>query len=377
MNFNSVLNITCSKAINKESLPVDCNLLEELLSNKHEQQQNVVRNETDPDKQNTLKMAMPALWPSCLFNGGSTSKHIVNHTGLIVVDIDAKDNQRIANFHNLKNEICKIPNVAYCGLSVRGKGYFLIIPITYPDEHKQHYQFIVEHFKKRGLNVDPVCKNINRLRFCSYDSEAFYNHAAKPLQAYYKPPITKTTQQYRKGNSSLQLAGNVFSKAMEWVSNKGVQFVEGQRHEFIFLLCSYLQSKGVKKNDAENWINENLIPLSEIKSNCIEYPYTNFTAGKEIEARQAPVKRPAPAKAITQPPAKPLAPVTPPAEKCEPTAYTLQQLEAMAIRHLNKTLLKDKVAAKAKYMNLWANDMAGFIQSAGFTQQQFLQTINI
>ena len=137
MKTQSVLNITCSKAINKESLPVDCNLLEELFSNKYEQQQKALRNETDPDKQNTLKMAMPALWPSCLFYGGSTSNHIVNHTGLIVVDIDAKDNQHIANFHNLKNEVCKIPNVAYCGLSVRGKGYFLIIPITYPDKHKQ------------------------------------------------------------------------------------------------------------------------------------------------------------------------------------------------------------------------------------------------
>lgn len=372
MNFNSVLNITCSKAINKESLPVDCNLLEELLSNKHEQQQNLVRNETDPDKQNTLKMAMPALWPCCLFNGGSTSKHIVNHTGLIVVDIDAKDNQHIANFHNLKNEICKIPNVAYCGLSVRGKGYFLIIPITYPDEHKQHYQFIVEHFKKRGLNVDPVCKNINRLRFCSYDSEAYYNHAAKPLQAYYKPPIKKTTQQYRKGNNSLQLAGNVFSKAMEWVSNKGVQFVEGQRHEFIFLLCSYLQSMGVKKSDAESWIDSNLMPLTEITTNCIEYPFANYAECNTPTI----VKTPAAVANITTVQEnnlikdidtfKPFA-----------TNYNMQHLQAMAMKHLNKTLLKDKVAAKANYMALWANDMAGFIQGAGFTQQQFLQTINI
>ena len=65
MNINSVLNITCSMAKNKESLPVDCNLLTELLSNKYQLQQDAVRNEKDPEKQNTLKMAMPALWLSC------------------------------------------------------------------------------------------------------------------------------------------------------------------------------------------------------------------------------------------------------------------------------------------------------------------------
>ena len=59
------------------------------------------------------------------------------------------------------------------------------------------------------------------------------------------------------------------------------------------------------------------------------------------------------------------------------TSYSLKQLQTMAIRHLNKTMLKNKAAAKANYMAAWANDMAAIINSAGFTQQQFLQTINI
>lgn len=280
MNINSVLNITCSMAKNKESLPVDCNLLNELLSNNYQVQQDAVRNEKDPEKQNALKMAMPALWSSCLLSGGSTSKYMVKHTSLIVVDVDAKDNQHLTNFYNLKNEICKIINVAYCGLSVRGKGYFLIIPIAYPDNHKQHYQFIVKHFKLRGLNVDPVCKNINRLRFYSYDEQAYYNHNAKPLQAYCEPDKAEVIHSSKKSINGLKLTGNVYSNAMAWAANKGVQFVEGQKHEYIFNLCSYLNSKGISKVDAENWIGSNLMPLAEIKTNCIEYPYSNFIAGK-------------------------------------------------------------------------------------------------
>ena len=43
MTIESVLNVTCSKALNKESLPVDCNLLDELMSDKYQLQQNEVR----------------------------------------------------------------------------------------------------------------------------------------------------------------------------------------------------------------------------------------------------------------------------------------------------------------------------------------------
>lgn len=373
MKIESVLNVTCSKAINKEGVPADCNLLDELLSNKYQQQQDAVRNESDPVKQNELKIKMPALWPSCLLVGGSTSKNIANHTGLIVVDIDAKDNEHLTNFYDLKNEICKIPNIAYCGLSVRGKGYFLIIPITYPDKHKEHYQYIVNHFKQHGLNVDPVCKNINRLRFYSYDAAAYYNHVARPLQAYYKPPAAKPTQYQQKDKRGLQLAENVYDKAAAWVINKGYQFTAGQKHCYIFYLCSYLRSQGVNRQDAESWIDSNLMPLNVITSNCIDYPYTNYTAGKEMHHMEANKQQP------LLHPVKVLAPVLPSIAPTQPIllndqlptiqrpgTYTLKQLQAMAWQHFSKyPMFKDKEAAKVNYFTAWANDMAAFIKAAG------------
>lgn len=376
MNLESVLNVNCSKANNKESLPVDCNLLDELLSDKYLQQQNEVRTESDMMKQDELKMKMPVLLPSGIFKGAKGAKNLVKHSGVIAIDIDFKDNQHITNFKDFKSEICKISNVAYCGLSVRGKGFFLIIPIAYTDKHKLHFKFIESFFKGKGLVIDQTCINVNRLRYYSYDQEAYYNHGAKPLQAYYMPPEPKSIQCHQKGNKGLQLAGNVYYNATAWVLKKGVEFVEGKKHEYIFLLSSYLVSKGVKKSDAESWIDNNVLKLTEITTNCIDYPYTNFTAGKEIAAKQAPFKRHALAKAFTQPPTKPLVAVTPPPEPCEPTAYTLEQLKAMAMKHLNNTMIRDKQSSKANYFKCWSEGMGGIIQAAGLTQQQFLNSIN-
>lgn len=362
-------------AINKNSPPVDCKLLDELMSNKYQQQQDAVRAESDPVKQAVLKNKMPVLLPCGIFKGAKGAKNLVNHSGLIAIDIDFKDNQHITNFENLKTEICKLKEVAYCGLSIRGKGYFLVMLITYPDKHKLHFKFIESYFLKRDLVIDPTCINVNRLRYYSYDPKAYYNHTAKPLQTYYKPPVQKAIQSYQKRNKGLQLTGNVFNDATAWVSTKGVQFVEGQRHEFIFLLCSYLQSKGVKRSDAESWIDNNLMPLSEITTNCIEYPYTNFTAGKEIEVKQAPVKKTTPAKIVTITPEQQLEPLATVAQP-EP-AYTLQQLQAMAMKHLSNTMLRDKAASKANYLNLWANGMQPIISAAGYTKQFFFNSINL
>src|SRR5690625_7573263 len=61
----------------------------------------------------------------------------------------------------------------------------------------------------------------------------------------------------------------------------------GDMHHSIYHFCSVLNWAGVPKHEAESWININLLPLSEIKSNCITGAYDTpeakryFGAGKK------------------------------------------------------------------------------------------------
>jgi hypothetical protein len=374
MTIESVLNVTCSKALNKESLPVDCNLLDELMSDKYQLQQNEVRTESDPVRQNELKMKMPVLLPSGTFKGAKGAKNLVKHSGVIAIDIDFKDNQDVTNFTDFKNEIRKIPEVAYCGLSIRGKGYFLIIPIAYPEKHELHFKFIENFFKKKGLIIDQTCKNVNRLRYYSYDPDAYYKHDAKLLKAYYKPPENQATNYYKKVNNGLKLAGNVYENAMVWVKSKDVIFEDGKKHEYIFLLCSYLASQGVEKKDAEKWIDENLMPLTKITSNCIESPFAKYKAENEIEAKPQPeiINKPKllNPKMDSLPQPKQL-----PQPEPQPQNCTLQRYKAMAIKDYSKTLIKDRITFKNTYMELWFDGMKTILQPTGITKNDFVNFI--
>ena len=273
MNIESILNVECSRAITKYGQPGVCNLLEELLSNKYHQLQNELRAEIDPDMQKHLKNQMPVLLPSGIFKDGKEAKNLIKHTGLIAIDVDEQDNRHIVNFSNLKNEFCKIPNVAYCGLSIRGKGYWLLIPIKYPNKHKLHFQLIEKYFADKGIIIDQSCINVNRLRFYSYDEGAYFNHAAKPLQAYYRPAAIEKKQSHQRRGDVQKSTGNLYQDAKNYAQRLGYDFVGGKKHMYLFHFCSFLNSNGVKQKDAEDFIERNLMPLAEIKSNCITSAY--------------------------------------------------------------------------------------------------------
>lgn len=184
----SILNVECSMYYNKEDkFDKKVNLLEWLKSDKYLNQQNAVRNAIDENEQNRLKSMVPCITPCGVFSGSKTKSNLVKHTGLIAIDIDFKDNEHLTNFASLKNEFSKMSNVAYCGHSIRGKGYWLIIPIAFAEKHELHFKFIQNYFWSKNIIIDKSCNNVNRLRFYSYDAAAYYNHDAKPLMEYYKP----------------------------------------------------------------------------------------------------------------------------------------------------------------------------------------------
>ena len=67
---------------------------------------------------------------SGIFQPTRKAENLVKHSGLICVDIDRQDNLQIDNWDEVKQELSKLPQIAYASLSVSGNGYFVTIPLV-------------------------------------------------------------------------------------------------------------------------------------------------------------------------------------------------------------------------------------------------------
>ncbi|MGM9795606.1 MAG: BT4734/BF3469 family protein [Candidatus Aphodosoma sp.] len=148
-----------------------------------------LRSCTDAERKRQIKMSLPQATISGVFSPTRSAGHLVRHSGLICVDIDRKDNGHIANFDTLIADVLsRIEEVAYAAHSVSGKGYFVIIPLRYPQLHKAQFEQLVRVFADMGINIDRACGDVCRLRCQSYDEHPYINLDAKPFSGIYREP---------------------------------------------------------------------------------------------------------------------------------------------------------------------------------------------
>ena len=84
-----------------------------------------------------------------------------------------------------------------------------------------------------------------------------------------RPKIRHNGLAQQKRNYLLMKGGG----AKNYAQRLGYDFVGGKKHMYLFHFCCFLNLNRVKQKDAEDFIERNLIPLAEIKSNCITSAY--------------------------------------------------------------------------------------------------------
>ena len=194
---------------NTPSNPKTVTLKQFLTSTKYRVEVECIRATDDKAERDKLKATLPAITPSGLFSYRAVGS-LVKHSGLICLDIDYKGNEAIGNFFELKQQLVKIQNVAFCIKSVSGKGYAVGIPIAYPERHGQHFDALKRIFWEFGLVVDKACRDVSRLRGYSYDEDAYLNENAKVFDQYDEPKkvasnyVQRSSTSYTQQNDPLQ-----------------------------------------------------------------------------------------------------------------------------------------------------------------------------
>ena len=226
--MNSKLDVTVSyyESINTK-YPTRANLYDLLTTARYKNPVMAVREELDTKRKKELKIRLPTFTPSGLFQKAGADS-LIEHTGLICIDIDRKDNLNVECYDSLKERLGKLPYVAFCGRSVSGEGYYAIIPIAYPDKFLRHFRCLQQDFDIMGIIIDPACCDVSRKRFVSYDPNPHINHNAKIYEGLIEEPpiVDRHTINYSSPSYSTDLSKDVYNY-IRIIEQKEVDITKG------------------------------------------------------------------------------------------------------------------------------------------------------
>ena len=211
----------------------------------------------DKDERNALKRGLPQATISGVFSPTRAKNNLSQHSGLICVDIDAKDNPDILDWETLKQDLSVLPQIAYCALSVSGKGLFLVIPLRYPEKHLQQFRQLQIDFRKMGIMIDSACSDITRLRCLSYDEHPIINENATLYEGVYvekpKHKSFPTCFIYEGTNTSAEVAVccrkihqcgiDITASYDDWLKVGCALVTLGENGRSLFHICSQQNAK--------------------------------------------------------------------------------------------------------------------------------------
>lgn len=150
--------------------------------------------QADPTRKSELKATAPCFTPGGLFLDRHTNIDFGFH---LQIDIDQKDNTQISNWPDVRDWLAEWKHTSFAAISLSGVGCYALVKVATIDL-KGHLMAMLPLFEKAGLTVDETKgKNLNDLRFISYDPAARMNLNAEPFTKIAAEPAPAPTM-FRK-----------------------------------------------------------------------------------------------------------------------------------------------------------------------------------
>jgi len=163
-------------------------ILNDIKLGKYKEEISKVRLAKTKQEKTTFKTLLPAFTASGIFNGSRTENSLINHSGLLQIDVD-NDLTAISN----KNKIYS-DKFIYCGfISPSGNGLKLIVKISpVKEKHKMYFNALCKYLDNTyNFQTDKSVKDISRLLFVSYDPELYINENSEIFTEYETPEENK------------------------------------------------------------------------------------------------------------------------------------------------------------------------------------------
>jgi hypothetical protein len=175
-----------NNAFGKEKVDVDLNSILKAIKSGNWQTNTktyrdlVLKHGKKSDEANEYKRSnIPGVTVSGIFSNERKANKITSHSGFISVDFDDVQDLDLARSELYADEY------TYAGfVSVSGTGICLIVKID-GSRHLESFLGLEKYyFTKYGLQIDQQCKDVNRLRFVSFDPDAELSFRSKLFDKY-------------------------------------------------------------------------------------------------------------------------------------------------------------------------------------------------
>ena len=240
MNFKEI-EVSFRKAFGEPIRNV--NLFRFLTTDHYKVQIEEIRTEEDKDKRGELKKLLGSITPSGLFKDALKDDNLVRHSGYICLDIDQQDNEYTAQ--SIKDVCCSLSQVAFCAYSASGNGVFALVKID-PNEHHRSFEYLQHWFKDDlGIIVDQQCKNLARIRFCTYDPDYYLNEDPAELSV----GDWQAPKEIHEWDGAPENKGS-YDDFSTYIENFKHDFHEGNRNRFAYHKAQQAREKfGLSKHD--------------------------------------------------------------------------------------------------------------------------------
>lgn len=197
------------------------------------------------------KKKLPAFTPSGRFKDRRIVKNLEEYSGYVHLDFDNIPSESLLTY---KEKINTIPYTRFSFISPSGNGLKVFIQTdSNLENHSITYKQIQSFYESElGIQADGACKDINRLCFFSYDSNAYFNQNSKTFKVTIETEGKTESKCKTIGIKSYQ---DLFEDCILF-TNRVSDYRVGNRNNYIHLLACNCNRMGIPKNMVEEFVSE-------------------------------------------------------------------------------------------------------------------------
>jgi hypothetical protein len=137
---------------------------------------------TKKEQQLFKQKKIPAITVSGVFKNGHNADDLIEHSGLIQIDIDNLNSSGKNSLDEIKNKLISDTYTCILFVSVSGLGIKIFVQID-SGKHKESFTALQTYYnEKYALKIDSKCSDTGRLCFLNNDPKIFVNENAKVFQ---------------------------------------------------------------------------------------------------------------------------------------------------------------------------------------------------